>query len=47
MCWCGNDVLTDRQWTHGNFKFILIFSNFINLIYIIQLKADKMLTRDT
>ncbi len=44
MCWHGNDMLTNHQWTHGNLKIILIFNSFINLISIIQLRADKMLT---
>ncbi len=44
---CNNmaiDVLTNHQWTCGNFTIILIFNIFINLIQIIQLKANKMLT---
>jgi len=26
---CGNDVLTNHQWTSGNYKIILIFNIFI------------------
>ncbi len=45
MCRCDNDhVLTNHQQTCGNSKFILIFNIFTNLVQIIQLRVDKMLT---